>query len=144
VNRAARLGHCQPDGVGDPVRRRLGLDRERFLAARHRRGMVARDQHERRAVGDARRSDELRARVEHDRARRVDEVAGDRGHDAGTRLARRERHREAVSTRRLEERVIRARRRDAEQARRSGALHPVDDDVGNDSPAHRATTRSRR
>ena len=142
--------HREPNGVSDPVRRRLGLDSERFLASGHGRRMAARQQDHRRAVAHCvghgrRRRRDRRALAEHDRAGCIDEVSGDRGHDARAGLARGERDGKTGRARGIEQRPVGARPRDGEETRSPGASEAVDDDVGDSATAHapRAAVTSR-
>ena len=141
MDRTARLAHGEPGRVGDPVRRRLGLDAKRFLAGEHGGGMAAGQQDHRRAIqqpvddtGDGRR--DARSRPDHDRAGRIDEVAGDRAHDARGGLPGRQRRRQPGGARRLNQREVGAAARDTEDTRRAGALQAVDDDVGDGGAPH--------
>ena len=141
MDRAARLGHREPRGVGDPVRGGLGLDAERFLAGEHGGRVPAGQQDHGRAIqqplDDARDGGrDARPRPDHDRAGRVDEIAGDRGHDARGGLAGRERQRKPAGARRLDQREVGPSARDTEDARRSGALQAVDDNLGDGRTAH--------
>jgi len=147
---AARHGHREPGGVSDPVRGRLGLGFERFLASGHGGGVAARQQNHRRAIagytghGGSRRRNG-RARADHDGAGRVDEIAGDRGHDARADLTRGEGDGKPSRARGIEQRKVRRRAHDREEARSPGASEAIDDDVRDSATAHapRAAVNSR-
>ena len=131
MDRTARLGHREPGGVSDPVRGRLRLHPERFLAPGHGRRMAARDQDDGRpAQHSERRRRDGRLLSDHHGAGCVDEVAGDRGDRAGTSLARGEHHGQPGRARRVEDREVGALARDADDTRCPGASQAVDDDVG--------------